>query len=113
MTKVPRKALLFAIFVTVGLLLMIITFFGLFGIGPLTDGPVGIATTVLGLFFIVAGVAYLFYRSPNDFEIAINPEYKSSSSEEPGIQPQNIPPSETIYDELGGMEGRVVRRGKF
>jgi hypothetical protein len=113
MTTLKYKALLSAVWITLGLLLIIVTFFGLFGIGPLAISIDGVFFGALGFIFITMGIVYLFYRSPNDFEVAIDPEYKSSSQEEQGIPSHNIPPSETIYDELGGMEGRVVRRGKF
>jgi hypothetical protein len=113
MTSLTKKILYSAILTTAGLFLIAITFFGLFGIGPLVYTPTFEFFGALGIIFLIGGVVVFFYNNPNDFYISRNsdPDAKYADGEPKQIE-RGLPPTETIDDELGGLLGWGIGRGK-
>ena len=112
MTSLAKKILYCAFFVTIGSLLIIVTFTSLFGI-MLAGVPTGEFFGVLGVIFIILGAVYFFYNSPNDFYVAKNSEPDIENTGEGPRQPERqLPPTEYIDEELGGLSGWRIGRGK-
>jgi|APFre7841882724_1041349.scaffolds.fasta_scaffold05190_2 cadmium resistance protein CadD (predicted permease) len=110
MTSFTKKIFYCAFFVTIGLLLVILTFTSLFGI-MLAGVPTGEFFGVLGIIFIILGVVYLFYNSPNDYYVANNSEPDIGNEvEEPRQFERQLPPREYNDEELGrGLWWRIGR----
>ena len=112
MTSLAKKIIYCAFFVTIGSLLIIVTFTSLFGI-MLAGAPTGEFFGVLGIIFIILGAVYLFYNSPNDFYVAKNSEPNIENTVEgPRPSERQLPPIEYIDEELGGLSGWRIGRGK-